>query len=394
MAQLDVPMRFFYEEMLDESPAYDPCWLLEHYREGNSLPRDPFLAAVHDRLLTLIDRPILAGAMRRRRTEIAELEVKRCFDRDAAKNSLEGLCREVLENLEEARELRRGQLADCAHLVLIWAAIQRARGHRDDSCDAYRLGYRLASAGRDPKVLGTFYCYSSHLLIELGQACHALRFAERSCRIFQQLRDRDLHAQGLMQTAAALFELGRHGESRIQTIASLRTAPRRSWNVRFAAWLHLGNLAMERGQARKAWARIKRARVLSRGSGYMQAYTRWREAAALKRLGRLAEAARAFRDAIRLFESYGQSLDVAFVAVDLAEMLMAAGRFSETLTMARALTPCFEKLGSNAQALALWLDLLALILQGSKDSSLAHVVLLRNALRMADPRTRQPNKNS
>ncbi len=54
-----------------------------------------------------------------------------------------------------------------------------------------------------------------------------------------------------------------------------------------------------------------------------------------------------------------------------AEMLMNAGLHNESLEIAKALTPSFEKLDAKAQALSLWLDLLALIIQGSRVGLLA-----------------------
>jgi tetratricopeptide (TPR) repeat protein len=380
MAQLDVPMRFFYEEMLDESPAYDPIWVLEHYREGNDLPRDPFLAAVNDRLLALLDRLATPGG-RRRRVEIEALDDVILFDRARGKSRLESLTGEILSSAEAA-VLYRGQLADCGHLLLTWGAMQRSRGHRDDATDAYRLGYRLAKAGRDSKVLGIFFCYASHLLaIELAQPSHGLRFAEKACAIFQLLRDPDRHSLSLLQTGIALYELGRYDEAREKAIAALRLAPRKSWRLRVAAWIQLGNLALARGEPRPALGKMRRAKNLVPGPNQAMAFVVWREATILGRLKRLAEASRSFHRAIALFETYGQPLDVAFVALDLGEMLMSAGRLGEALTMARAVTPCFEKLRGNAQAISLWLDLLALIIQGSRESSLAHLVRLRKELK-------------
>jgi tetratricopeptide (TPR) repeat protein len=389
MAQLDVPMRFFYEEMLDESPPYDPIWVLEHYREGNDLPRDSFLAAVHDRLLALLDMPPTAGG-KRRLSEIAVLDESRYFDREAAKKDLECLSFEILSSAEAAPAPRRSQLADCAHLLMIWGAMQRARGHLDDATDAYMVAYRLAIRGRDPRPLGIFYYYASHLLSHgFAQPAHGLRFAEQACAIFQQVRDRDLHSQGLVQTGVALFDLGRFDEARSRCIAALRMAPRRAWRTRGAAWIQLGNLAMERGHLRSALGKMVRAGLHSRRSNYMRAFVLWREGVILKRLGRTASAARAYRDAIRYFERVGQAFDVAMVAIDLTEMLMSAGCFGEALAIVKAMAPRFERLsGGYGPAISLWLDLVALILQGAKERSLVQVGLLRQALEKADPKIR------
>lgn len=385
LEQLEVPVRFFYEEILDQTPEYDPAWLLEHYREGNGIPRDPFLSAVHDRFLNLLSRPSVPGGNCHRR-EIDVLEEQRYFDRPRAKKGLEQIGLAILTSAEAALAPTRGQLADSSYLLLIWAAIQRAGGYRDDSVDAYRLGYRLAVAGRESKVLGVFFYFAANLLSELGQPAHGLRFAEQACLIFQQLRNRDLLAQSLVQNGSALYDLGRYAEARTKAIAALRVAPAQSWRTRVTAWMQLGNLALARGDVRAALGKMGRARRLDQGSSYVRAFIYWQEAAILGRLKRPVESSAAFQNAIKLFAKFGQPLDVAFVAVDLVEMLMNADLFSEALVMTRTMTPCFEKLANNAQASALWLDLVALILQGSRARSLAQVVQLREAL--ADPKIR------
>lgn len=391
LAQLDVPMRFFYEEILDQTPEYDPAWLLEHYREGNGIPRDPFLAAVHDRFLNLLDHASANGG-KRRRAELETLDEQRLLDRAATKRSLETLGRVLLDScegqIEAGRPVLRGVLADATHVLLLWSAIQRTRGHRDDSVDGYRLAYRLAVRCRDQQMLGSFFHFVSNLLQELGQASHALRYSERAGAIFQQLRDRDLLAQSLIYTSIYLRSLGRHDESRLKAVAALRIAPRGASRTRSAVWSRLASIASAQNKYRQALGKLSRARKLVPMRSYFAAFFTWREAAVLAKLGRPSEAISGFQSAIELFQKYGQPLDVAFVAVDLAETLMTLGRFAETLAIARAMTPTFEKLSANAQAWALWLDLVALILQGSRDTSLAHVVLLRKALETADPKIR------
>lgn len=389
--QLGVPVRFFYEEILDQTPEYDPAWLLEHYRENNGIPRDPFLAEVHDRLLGLLDHPSGPGS-RRCRTEIDALEEQRNFDRAAAKRSLEALGRVLLERCESEiqnrQPVQRGVVADLTHVFLVWSGVQRTRGHRDDSVDGYRLAYRLAIRCRDQHLQGYFFHLVSNLLLELGQPSHALRFSEQAGAIFQQIRGRDLLAQSLIHTSSALRALGRHDESRYKAVAALRIAPRDATRARVAAWTRLANIALMRNKLRSALGKLSRAKKLVSGPSYIAAFLAWREAAVFAKLGRQTEAAAGFKSAIDLFEKHGQPLDVAFVVVDLAEMLMSSGRFAETLVIARALTPTIEKLSANAQAWALWLDLVALILQGSRDTSLAHVVMLRKALETADPKIR------
>lgn len=390
LTHIGVPARFFYEEVLDLSPQYDPAWVLQHFRENGDIPRDPFLAAVGFRLNQLLQKATVPGRRRRRRGEIEALEERGHFDGRTTKTDLEKLGMELLLLAESAasgdRGLERGQLVDSGHLLLVWGAIQQSRGHRDDSVEAHVLGYRLALAGGDSRVLGKFFCSASSLLSDLGQPGPALRFVEHARRLFQ--RDRGLLARALVRASLALSDLRRYEDSRAEALTALRFAARDDRRTRAAAWLQLGNLALLRGEPRKALASIGWAKKNAPGGGDLRASILWREGWVLGRLGRPRPASAALLGAIRAFEKRGQPLDVARVAVDLAEMLVRAGRGGEARKAALALTPGFERLGNHSPARALWLDLLALLLQGSWSLCLEHTVQLREALRRADLRIR------
>ncbi len=389
---IGVPARFFYEEVLEFAPQYDAAWVLEHFRENGDLPRDPFLAAGHSRFTRLLDLAATGSCRRARRHEIETLAERPLFERRKTKAELEKLGWQLLLSAEAAaagdRGLEKGQLADCGHLLLVWGAIQQARGHRDDSVDAQVLGYRLALAAGDTKVQGTFLCSAAALLSELGQAAAGLRCAEQASRLFQRQRDRGLLAQALLRISLSLSDLGRHEESRAEALAALRFADRGEGRTRASAWLHLGHLAALRGQLRKALAAMIRAKKYASGRDDLGVYASWKEGVLLGQLGRPAAAGATLRAALRLFEKRQEPRKAAQVAVDLAEMLIRAGRKNEAQETVQSLTPCFEKFGSQSQALARWLDLLALLLQGAWGSCLEHVASVRSALKNVDLRLR------
>lgn len=388
---LGIPIRYFYEEILAESPRYDPSWILLHFREGNKdQKRDPFLAALHYRFHRLLDHPLGSAAPPPRRfKEIEALEAERLFDRAAAKRQLEKLGHELLTSAETAapRGVHRWHLADCADLLLVWGVIQRTCGRRDDATDAYVLAYKLASKSGDTRVLGLFYQRASYLLSELGQPNQGLRFAEKSCRLLRSSRDSGLVAGALVQLTVALADLQQFREARIEAVATLRVASRYDWRSRASVWIILGNIALSHGEYRKALGKFARAQGIAK-TDYLKACIHWRKAVAFGQLQSTENAALAFREAIDLFEACGQPLDVAFVAVDLAEMLMQQGQFAETLGLVQALSPSFERLSTNAQAFRLWMDLCALILSGSKRGSVEQISIIRTALKEADPKIR------
>lgn len=390
LTHIGVPARFFYEEVLDFAPQYDAAWVLEHFRENGAIPRDPFLAAIHFRLSQLPEKRTGHRRRRDRRGEIEVLEERPLFERRKTKSQVEKLSWGLLQSAEAAaagdRGLECGQLADCGHLLLVWGKIQQVRGHRDDAVDAHVLAYRLALASGDTKVLGRFFCSAASLLVDLGHPGSGLRFAEQACYLFLRQSDRGLLAQALLQSSLLLNDLRRHEESRAEALAALRFADGDQWRTRASAWSHLAHLAQLRGNLRKALAAMGLAKKYTQGREDLGAAVAWREGVLLSRLGRPRAAGVALRVAIRIFEKRQEPLEAAKVAVDLAETWIRAGRMAEAQETAQSLTPHFEKFGSQSQALALWLDLLALLLQGA--SSLEHVAQVRKALQKEDLRLR------
>lgn len=387
---LQVPLRYFYEEILAEAPEYDPTWLLLHFREGSpERQRDPFLASRHYRFHRLAEEPFgVAPAPPREHGDVTEFENLSLSDPVSAKNRLEQSGREILLSAEAAasrQSLHRRHLADCAHLLLSWGSFQHASGHRDDATDAYVLAYPLAAKSGDRRALGLFFFRAANLLREWGQTNQALRFGEDSCRLFRGLRSSRWLAAALVQRALVLADLQRFRESRVEALLALRVASR-DGGARATAWLHLGSLAIARGEPRKALGRLARAEASAR-SAELKGFVHWRQAIALGDLQRWPEAAVFCRRAIVHFEAGGQKLAAAWVTLDLAELSMRQGGFAETTDLVKASSPRFESL-SNRQAFGLWMDLCALLLGGSKKRSLEHLAKLRQALKEAEPEIR------
>ena len=387
LGELGVPVRVYLEEVIDSLPAYDPVWLLEHFRPRRN-ESDPFLAEHASRFRLLLQNPLTIGACsRRRHGEIEAIEQKSLFDSDKAKAALEVLGRDLLGTAEVALTgslgLGRGDLGNCARLLLAWGAVQRSAGRREDSVEAFGLAYRFGLATRDPVILGLFYCEGAQLLSELGQPGHALRFAEAAARHLRTLRDRSLRALALIQFSQAYAQLGQHQEARLHAIGALRLSGRRERRVRPVAWAQLASLARIRGKLRRSFGLLERAKANVGANSYLKAFFNWRQALLLAHLGSRKDALRAFRSASRIFERAGQSLEILDLAVDLAEALVAKGCHDEILELVRAVAPRFDQLGRETQAPALWLDLCALIIDGRQDGLREQVVLVREALAKA-----------
>jgi tetratricopeptide (TPR) repeat protein len=353
-SRLQVPLRFFFEEAADALPACDPSWMLRHLRPGGKV-HDPFLAQAQERIRQILDRPAVASLVSRRR-EIEALEEKCVVDPDAAKVELETLAGELLAAAGGGARLI---LADCARLLLFWSEAQSARGHVDDSALACALAWHLAEAAGERQVRGLFYLQGSRLLTDLGHPARALRFAQAACGLLQWGRRSRYLGEAIVQKSIALAKLGQLRESRVEALGALRLAARTDFRTRAAAWLHLAELAIQRGADRRALPCLRRAKKMVRGDR-LKAIIWWREAVALGRLRRVPEAHRAFRAAIPLLKRH-RPLDAARAAVDHLEMSLRSGRFQDAWARVRAWSPCFEQLGCTSRGFELWMDLCALL---------------------------------
>jgi tetratricopeptide (TPR) repeat protein len=269
-------------------------------------------------------------------------------------------------------------LVDCARVLLVWAAVRRA-GAPDDTVAALALAYRFGLAAGDVAVLGLFFHLAAQLLADLGQPGLALRFAQTAGRHFQSLRDRSLLPKALLVCSRAHLQLGQRREARMHAVAALRLAGRDQWRVRSFAWIQLAGLAQARGNVRRAFGLLERAKKNSR-TEELKALIHGRQAVLLVQLGRNKKASRAFGQAMRYFSRSGQYREIAFFAADLAEALIFRGRVAETLELVRTVMPCFERVEPKARAAGLWLDLCALLHSGRRNRLREQILLVREAL--------------
>lgn len=378
LASLEVPQRFFFEEIADAAPAFDPAWVLGHFHPAQG-PLDPFLAAAQQRMKALLELPAVRASIPRRQSEIQAIEGKRCRDPEGAKSELELLAGELLA-AAGPQGVPRGLLADLAHLLLAWSAVQRSRGRTGDSVESCALAGRAAEAAGDPKSRGLFYLQGSRLMADLGKPAHALRFAQNACGQLQCERKSGLLAAAIVQKSIALADLAQPRESRLEAINALRLAARNDRDTRTAAWLQLANLADARHRDRRALGCLERAKRNARATR-PKAILDWRRALVLGRLGRLHEANRAYRAAIAVFDHHNLPRAAARIAVDQLEMSLKNGRHQDVLARVRAASPSFEQLGSQSRAFELWMDLCALLLaEGARASPLALIAAVRRAL--------------
>lgn len=425
LAQLEVPLRFFYEEILDATSPYDPLWLLDHFRERQPAAENGaveagqgtgFLAWIRGRAQNLLVHPPAGprGDYRRCRAELETLEERRFFDRDEAGTRLEEVAASILAQTEPSVALPRGLFGDLAFCLLIWADHQRLGGRRDEAVDACQIAFPWVERSRDRRIGGTFYLFASELLLELTQAGHALRFAERARLLFEGSfegwRRGEWVARAHLQRGRALQGLGRPVEARVEGKLALRLAAGASWRIRVDAQLLLAELALSRGNVAAAAAGARRARRFCLGPSSFEARVCRREAEICRRLGQREKALALWERSLELGRRFSSPREVARVAVDLAEMLVEAGLLERARELAKSCTPLFEQFGGEryggeryggeryggekgcgsasgqeagggeSSALSLWLDLFALLLRQDREGALAQMALLRRAV--------------
>jgi hypothetical protein len=365
LARLEVPLRYFVEEIADALPASDPAWVLRHLCQAPG-PRDPFLAAAEEEIERLLRRPAAAAKAPRRRREIEALEENILADPDAAKIELERLAGDLLAAAAAAAAaggVPRGLLADGALALLGWSEAQRENGRGGDAVAACALAWRLAEAAGDRQARGCCHLQGSRLLTDFARPGQALRFARTACCLLRHERKGGRLAAAMVQQSIALARLGERREARIEALAALGVAARTDWRSRSAAWVQLAELAQARSAEGRQLACLRRAKKLARAES-LAATIGWQEAKVLGRLGRVKEANHAFRAATAFFNKKKSPLDAARVAIDHLEMSLRSDRRQDALKRVRAASPCFEQLGSSSRAFELWMDLAALLLAG------------------------------
>jgi hypothetical protein len=391
---LEVPLRYFVEEIADALPASDPAWVLRHLCQAPG-PRDPFLAAAEEEIERLVRRPAAAARAPRRRREIEALEENILADPDVAKIELERLSGDLLAaaaGASAAGGVSRGLFADGALALLAWSEAQRKNGRGGDAVAACALAGRLADAAGDRQAHGSFYLQASRLLADFARSGAALRFARIACCLLRHERKSGRLAAAMLQQSSALAALGKRREARIETLAALRLTARTDWRSRSAAWVQLAELAQARSAKGRQLACLRRAKKLARAES-LAATIGWQEAKVLGRLGRVQEANQAFRAATAFFNKKNRPLDAARVAIDQLEMFLANDRRQDALKRVRAASPCFERLGSNSRAFELWMDLAALLLAGGPLAQpLAQVAAVRAALEEHGSKKVPPNE--
>lgn len=392
LQKLGVPLRFFFDQIAGEEPEPGPVFLLTFFREDQRLPRASFLEAHLDEVRALaVASPgaSCGGAPARLTSERQrELEALRFRDRDGALRELETAMLELAGEIRAERT--RGRLADLSTLLAIWATVQMSQGRRADACDALVAAFELAQASKNGRALGVCWQRGAYLLGELAQLRYAQLFIEKAAVEMGLAGAHDrlpgvLIGRGIFRQAA-----GRLEES-VEDLKSARAQlPADDWRLYAMASNALAVSYELLGKIPAARAALAEAVGIWQVDDLGRAPLLWRRGSLALAEGQLEDADEALRSSMILYEKFGDPLDSALVALDLAKCLARRNKLGALRELGRQVLAWRPLFAGNPIAAAAMIDLSCTLERAAAEARIKAEALakLSEKLRSADPRRR------
>lgn len=330
LQKLSMPPRTFFDQVLEGLEAFDPIHVLHFYREGDGLPRDPFLDEIGPRIAALARRQVDSdAAVESHRNRLDGLEEQRFGDREGAKIALERLVREIVgqaESLEGAVPSR--YFADLARACAIWAVIQRISGYRDNSSDMYEHVFEcVARVDQHPRSAAECYQKAAYLLRDLTAVEAGLQFLRIAGDLY--LSAGDIESVGKILVDKGLFysTLQDVSSATREYQASLKLLTSNSVRHRAAAFEGLARNHEAEGNLMAAYDNIKAACSLyTERVDIVVAHLLVTRGRVAQRLDLISEAEDCLTSAMNMFEQVGQPGDVLLAALDYAGLLLVTGQ--------------------------------------------------------------------
>lgn len=338
LRHLGMPPELFFEQVFQSRPAADPVAVLRFYREGDGLPRDPFLDEIGPRIETLLERTIDRHAdVESWSEELEQLEERRFEDREGAKEALEALARAILDRCEQfADDVPSRHVADLAGACSIWAVIQRISGYRDNSCDMYQLVFRCAH--RAENHFGTVAkCYqrASYLLRDLDAMRAGLFFLRVAGDHYLRAGDVGGLGEVLVDRGKLLFNLGDPATAEREFRSSLKILQPGALRHRATAHAALARILDGDDRLTEAMLEIRRACDLySERADIVSAQVKVLRGRIAGKLGLHDEAERSFVEAFGIYEQSGHPGYILFAGLEYAGLLLTAGRTTRLAKLA------------------------------------------------------------
>lgn len=352
---------------IDQELTGSPVVLLNQWREPGAEKDSPFLKSLGESLAEIgTFEPLVLPASSAWRSLLLVLEEERLRDWRKTRRRLERyILRLVRRHAAEGR-VSRMELADLATLLAAWSAVQRVAGLRGFAIDGLTLAFELAERSKDVWADGFCLQKAAYLSHDLGRDGMAAAMIRKAAVCFSEVGTPEDLARLAIDRGYFSYYCGRLDEAQRLLERGLRTLEPNQRLYRASAHLALARIRREKGDLAGARRELDGAIKCHAPSSIEAAYTSW-EAACLATQFEAMERAKAyFVEALQTFAKYGRAGDLAFVALDYAELLLKTGPKSELNVLIKDVLGWLTPLAlSNVCLLKPFENLSALLAMGS-----------------------------
>lgn len=282
-----------------------------------------YLEQIAERKLIVFRRPPAWRAI------LLVLEEERLGDWRKTRQRLERFSLGWARKLAGRTEVSRSEMADLSTLLAAWAAVQRVAGLRSLAIDAIEIAFGLAERCEDIWSQGFCLQKAAYLARDLGRENLALALINRAALCYSEAGTADDLARVLIDRGYFSYHCGHTEEAQRMLENGLRKVDPNQRLYVVAAHLALARIYREKGDCGRARGELNAAIECQRPGSVEAAYVCWEAAKQEFELDDPAAAEKLLQDSQRVFLRQGRGADLAFVALDYAELLLRTGRLAE-----------------------------------------------------------------
>lgn len=338
---------------LDPALPASPARLLEEWRKSGSEAPSAFLEKIAEPLARIAALEI--GRLQKPpawRAVLLVMEDERLRDWRKTRRRLERFSLSVARRVARQAYVSRGELVDLATLLAAWSALQRVAGRRGFAVDGLKVAFALAERSGDLWVQGYCLQKTAYLAHDLGRSAMALAMINKAALSFAEAGGADDLARNLIDRGYFSYHCGRQEDARRLLEAGLHKVDRNQRLYLTAAHLALARIYRKRNDLPRARAELKALRDAHMPDSIEAAYASWEAARQEMEFHEFANAEKLLREAFSGFSQHGRAGDLAFVALDLAVILLNEKRIRETQELVQDVLGCLGPMPPSSRALA------------------------------------------
>jgi tetratricopeptide (TPR) repeat protein/DNA-binding phage protein len=304
--------------------------MLADWRASGAERDSPFIGKI-DRCLAKIAGLELAdsGSGSEWRPTILKLERKRLREWRRLRVWLERLTLQWARNLSRQETVSRIELADLAILIAAWAAVQRVAGLCGFAIDGLARAFVLAERSDEPWAKAFCLQKAAYVSHDLGHDHFALAMIDKAAVHLTEGGNADDFSRLAIDRGYFSYYSGRIDDAERLFTFGLRKLEPCERLYRAAAHLALARIRRERGDLARARKELEAAIEIHAPASIEAAYVLWEAAEHESASQDWDRAEDHYRQALQLFAKFGTASDIAFVALDYAELLFKTRRLSE-----------------------------------------------------------------